>query len=76
MLGCYGLRGGQVRRLRGAPSGESKVPDDRRAALRAIYADLGWIVPAALAACPPDEEIYYDQVAQIELPQGIRAGSC
>ena len=69
MLGCYALRGGQVAAFVVHRTGESKVPDDRRAALRAIYADLGWIVPAALAACPPDEEIYYDQVAQIELPQ-------
>ena len=69
MLGCYALRGGQVAAFVVHRTGERDVPADRRAALRAIYAGAGWIVPAALAACPPDDEIYYDQVAQIELPQ-------
>src|SRR5262249_58254436 len=31
-----------------------------------------WMVPRALAACPPPEEVYYDQVAQIEMPTWSR----
>jgi 2-polyprenyl-6-methoxyphenol hydroxylase-like FAD-dependent oxidoreductase len=69
MLGCYALRDGRVAVFVVHRTRDPEVPADRRAALRAIYADLGWIVPAALAACPPAEEIYYDQVAQIELPE-------
>jgi 2-polyprenyl-6-methoxyphenol hydroxylase-like FAD-dependent oxidoreductase len=72
MLGCYALRGGQVAAFVVHRTDDRDVPADRRAALRSIYADVGWIVPAALAACPPDEEIYYDQVAQVELPQWHR----
>ncbi|MET7378304.1 hypothetical protein ABZT08_05660 [Streptomyces sp. NPDC005526] len=38
-----------------------------RNALRRDYGSLGWLVPRALARCPPPAQIYYDQVAQIDL---------
>jgi len=37
--------------------------------VRDSYGGLGWVVPDALDRCPPSSEIYYDQVAQIELPE-------
>ncbi len=33
---------------------------------------MGWLVPEALQRCPPPEEIYYDQVAQIVMPRWSR----
>ncbi|MGH3828654.1 MAG: hypothetical protein ACRDQX_16015 [Pseudonocardiaceae bacterium] len=36
------------------------------------YGSLGWLVPEALDRCPPPAEIYYDQVAQIEMPHWSR----
>ncbi len=51
-----------------AMAGALPQPDDVRAAVRATYGGLGWVVPEALEACPPSAEIYYDQVAQIEMP--------
>ncbi|RCW41032.1 2-polyprenyl-6-methoxyphenol hydroxylase-like FAD-dependent oxidoreductase [Halopolyspora algeriensis] len=44
------------------------LPDDARAAVLDAYRGLGWVVPEALDRCPPPSEIYYDQVAQIEMP--------
>lgn len=67
-LGCYALRDGRVAVFAVHRVGDPTLPADPRAALQQEYADLGWIAPQALAACPPADEIYYDQVAQIELP--------
>ncbi|WJK42679.1 FAD-dependent monooxygenase [Solwaraspora sp. WMMA2056] len=67
-LGCYALRDGRVAAFAVHHSSDPTLPADPRAALHQEYADLGWIVPQALAACPPADEIYYDQVAQIDLP--------
>ena len=50
-------------------TGDPAVPADARAAIRSTYADLGWVVPRALALCLGDEQIYYDQVAQIVMPR-------
>ena len=36
------------------------------------YADLGWLVPDALAYYPSASALYYDQVAQIEMPNWTR----
>lgn len=43
------------------------LPADPRAAVVEEYGSLGWVVPAALAKCPPAGEVYYDQVAQVEV---------
>ena len=43
--------------------------DDAGAAIRENFGDLGWLVPETLAAMPPNAEIYYDVVAQIEADQ-------
>lgn len=67
-MGFYGLRGGQVAVFAVHPSDEPSLPTDPRAALRHEYRNLGWITPRALAACPPSEQVYYDQVAQAVVP--------
>ncbi|WP_367128166.1 FAD-dependent monooxygenase [Saccharothrix sp. HUAS TT1] len=66
-VGFYGLRGGRVAAftVHRAPSPE--LPADPRAEVARVYGSLGWVVPRALARCP--EEVYYDQVAQVELPR-------
>ncbi|MEU4803807.1 FAD-dependent monooxygenase [Actinosynnema sp. NPDC023587] len=66
-VGCYGLRDGRVAAFTVHRTPDPTRPADPRAAVRAAYATLGWIVPRVLEHCPP--EIYYDQVAQIELPR-------
>jgi 2-polyprenyl-6-methoxyphenol hydroxylase-like FAD-dependent oxidoreductase len=48
------------------------LPLDARAAVRAAFGGLGWVVPMALDRCPRPEEIYYDLVAQVELPRWSR----
>jgi 2-polyprenyl-6-methoxyphenol hydroxylase-like FAD-dependent oxidoreductase len=67
-MGFYALRDGRVATFAVHRTPDPARPHDLRAALRENYGSLGWVVPEALAACPPDEEIYYDQVAQTELP--------
>jgi 2-polyprenyl-6-methoxyphenol hydroxylase-like FAD-dependent oxidoreductase len=67
-MGFYGLRDGRVATFAVHRCAAPALPADARAAVMDEYRDLGWIVPQALAACPPSAEIYYDQVAQVELP--------
>jgi len=44
------------------------LPPDPRAALFEAFGDLGWVVPDALRAAPAAADIYYDVVAQVEMP--------
>ncbi|GII77971.1 FAD-dependent oxidoreductase [Sphaerisporangium rufum] len=67
-MGFYGLRDGRVAAFAVHRAADPALPADPRAALLAAYAGLGWVVPRALAACPPGERLYYDQVAQVEPP--------
>ncbi|MDG4831631.1 FAD-dependent monooxygenase [Solwaraspora sp. WMMD1047] len=71
-LGCYGLRDGRVAVFTVHRTADPGLPADPRAAVRAEYARLGWIVPRVLRACPPAGQIYYDQVAQVEVPSWSR----
>jgi 2-polyprenyl-6-methoxyphenol hydroxylase-like FAD-dependent oxidoreductase len=67
-MGFYGLRDGRVATYAVHRTSDPAVPIDLRAAVRDTYTGLRWVVPEALEACPPPEEIYYDQVAQAVLP--------
>ena len=71
-MGFYSLRDSQVAAFAVHRTPDPALPDDARAAIRAVYGSLGWIVPEALDRCPPPAEIYYDQVAQIEMPHWSR----
>jgi 2-polyprenyl-6-methoxyphenol hydroxylase-like FAD-dependent oxidoreductase len=71
-MGFYALRDGKVAAFAVHRSLDPALPDDVRAAVREAYGGLGWVVPEALDRCPPSAEIYYDQVAQIQLPSWSR----
>jgi 2-polyprenyl-6-methoxyphenol hydroxylase-like FAD-dependent oxidoreductase len=71
-MGFYGLRDGRVAAFAVHRTADPALPRDVRAAVRAAYAGLGWVVPTALDRCPPSAEIYYDVVAQIEMPRWSR----
>jgi len=67
-MGFYGLRDGRVAVFTVHRTPDPTLPSDAREAVRREYGNLGWLVPRALAACPPASQVYYDQVAQIEAP--------
>lgn len=71
-MSFYGVEEEQVTVFAVHRTPDPELPGDPRAALRATYASLGWIVPRALEQCPEPERIYYDQVAQIEVPDWSR----
>jgi 2-polyprenyl-6-methoxyphenol hydroxylase-like FAD-dependent oxidoreductase len=66
--GYYPLRGDLIGALYVHQVPRPDLPADPKATLHGRYGDLGWIVPDALARCPDPPELYYDQVAQVELP--------
>ncbi|MFC7327266.1 FAD-dependent monooxygenase [Marinactinospora rubrisoli] len=68
-VGAYPAGGGRVATLfthRTPPGGP--LPADPRAELRRMYGGLGWLVPHLLDRCPDPAEVYYDRVAQVEMP--------
>jgi 2-polyprenyl-6-methoxyphenol hydroxylase-like FAD-dependent oxidoreductase len=67
-MGLYALGGDRVAVFTVHRTPDPAMPDDPRAAVRRVYGGLGWVVPRALAACPPPAEVYYDQVAQVAMP--------
>ncbi|MGH3669763.1 MAG: FAD-dependent monooxygenase, partial [Pseudonocardiaceae bacterium] len=71
-MGFYSLRSGKVATFTVHRSADPTLPEEAQSAVRASYSSLGWVAPQALAQCPPTSEVYYDQVAQIEIPQWSR----
>ncbi|MQA88146.1 MAG: FAD-dependent oxidoreductase [Streptosporangiales bacterium] len=71
-MGFYGLRDGRVAAFTVHRTPDPTLPEDVREAVREAYATLGWVVPRALTRCPESSEVYYDQVAQIEMPRWSR----
>ncbi|MCE0488385.1 FAD-dependent monooxygenase [Ornithinimicrobium sediminis] len=71
-MGLYALRDGRVAAFTVHHDPEPAIPEDTRAAVRRTYSTLGWVVPRALERCPPPSELYYDVVAQVEVPQWHR----
>ncbi|MFJ4790747.1 FAD-dependent monooxygenase [Streptomyces sp. NPDC088794] len=71
-MGLYGLRDGRVAAFAVHRSADPRRPEDARTALYHEYSSLGWLVPRALAGCPPHDRVYYDQVAQTDLPSWSR----
>lgn len=71
--GAYPVAGGRVATLftHRTPPG-APLPEDPRAELRRVYGGCGWIVPRLLERCPDPAELYYDRVAQIEMPTWSR----
>ncbi|PRX49462.1 2-polyprenyl-6-methoxyphenol hydroxylase-like FAD-dependent oxidoreductase [Prauserella shujinwangii] len=67
-FGLYAVRGGGVTAFTVHRSADPELPDDPQRTLRECYGGFGWLVPDALAHCPRPPRLYYDQVAQIEMP--------
>ncbi len=67
--GLYRLRNGKIAMFGAHRVRDAALPADRRAAVMYTYSGLGWFVPDALRHVPDDSQLYYDQVAQIELPR-------
>ncbi|KIH97374.1 FAD-dependent oxidoreductase [Streptomonospora alba] len=72
LMGFYALRDDRVAAFAVHRTPDPNPPEDARTALRTIYGSLGWVVPRALEACPSADEIYYDQVSQVRMPQWSR----
>ncbi|MEH1130399.1 FAD-dependent monooxygenase [Micromonospora sp. CPCC 206061] len=68
-MGLYGLDEGRVAVFAVHRTEDTRLPEDPREALRRTYTGMGDLAERALANCPPPEEIYYDQVAQIDAPR-------
>ncbi|MDR7382621.1 FAD-dependent monooxygenase [Promicromonospora iranensis] len=68
-MGFYGLDDGRVAVFTVFRTEDPALPEDPRAALRRTFAGMGDLAERALAHCPPSDEIYYDQVAQIDTPR-------
>ncbi|WP_396931066.1 FAD-dependent monooxygenase [Mycolicibacterium sp.] len=71
-MGFYTLRDGRIAAFAVHRQADPALPDNVRSAVRRAYRHLGWLAPRALDRCPPPEDIYYDQVAQIQLPRWSR----
>ncbi len=71
-MGFYALRDGRVATFTVHRSPDPTLPADTQRAVRQVYSSLGWVAPRALAKCPASAEVYYDQVAQIEIPRWSR----
>lgn len=70
-VGLYGLSGAGVAGFGVHRAPEVALPADPRAAVREAYGGLGWVVPQVLEHCPPGPEMYYDVVAQVEVPRWV-----
>ncbi|MEU5872453.1 FAD-dependent monooxygenase, partial [Glycomyces sp. NPDC047369] len=68
-MGFYDLGDDRVAVFTVHRTDDPALPADPREAIRREYAGMGDLADRALDRCPPPEEVYYDQVAQIELPR-------
>ena len=69
VVGCYPIRGGHVAAFYAFRAPRPQLPADPRSTLRTVYADVGWVAPELLRRCPAPPRLYYDQVAQVEMPR-------
>jgi 2-polyprenyl-6-methoxyphenol hydroxylase-like FAD-dependent oxidoreductase len=67
--GFYPLRAGRVAAFFAHVAENPALPADPVAELRRIYGDLGWLLPTGLSYAAKLPGIYYDQIAQIEMPR-------
>ncbi|TWF95527.1 FAD-dependent oxidoreductase [Saccharopolyspora dendranthemae] len=69
-VGAYPVGGNRVATTftHRVPPG-AMLPDDARAELRRVYRGIGWIVPHLLERCPGPAELFYDRVAQVQMPR-------
>ncbi|MFG3116749.1 FAD-dependent monooxygenase [Streptomyces sp. NPDC048197] len=67
-MGFYGLGEGRVAVFTVHRNPDPALPGDPRETLRHEYAGMGDLAERALAQCPPPDQVYYDQVAQTDIP--------
>ncbi|QYH36838.1 FAD-dependent monooxygenase [Salinibacterium sp. M195] len=68
MVGLYGLRDGKVAMFAAHRVADTVLPADPQQAIRDAYQGMGDDIEEAIAKCPAADQVYYDQVAQVELP--------
>ena len=68
MAGLYEVDPGRIMAFFVIRDDSHERPHDPLPRLRAAFADLGWVLPETLAAAPGPEDIYYDGVAQVQMP--------
>lgn len=71
-MGLYGLRDGRVATFTVHRAASPATPEDPQRGVQEEYSGLDWVIPRALANCPEPSGLYYDQVAQIEIPEWSR----
>jgi 2-polyprenyl-6-methoxyphenol hydroxylase-like FAD-dependent oxidoreductase len=70
-VGVYPVRGDRTATFfihQARPRPGQFTPELARQELRAVYGDLGWIVPELLAGLDASSSLYFDRVSQIVLP--------
>ncbi|GAA4908890.1 2-polyprenyl-6-methoxyphenol hydroxylase-like FAD-dependent oxidoreductase [Stackebrandtia albiflava] len=67
-MGAYALRDGGTAVFTVHRTDDPGLPTHPRDHIRDVYSGLGWVTPRILDHAPEDADIYYDQVAQIEMP--------
>jgi 2-polyprenyl-6-methoxyphenol hydroxylase-like FAD-dependent oxidoreductase len=67
-VGLYAVGGPLLAAFFAHVSPSPARPTDPATELRRVYGDLNWHVPAVLAAAAHTADIYYDVVAQIDMP--------
>jgi 2-polyprenyl-6-methoxyphenol hydroxylase-like FAD-dependent oxidoreductase len=71
-VGIYPVPGGGIASIFVHRAPSPARPANALAELRRVYGDIRWLVPTALERAVALPNIYYDQVAQIELPRWSR----
>lgn len=68
-VGLYGVGDQTVAAFFAHAASSAVRPEDPLAELRRVYGDLAWHVPRVLAAAEGAGDIYYDVVAQVDMPR-------
>lgn len=70
-VAVYPIRGGRLATFfvhKTSPRLEDFSAESVRGEMSAAYSGMGWIVPELLERCPYGSSLYFDEVAQIEMP--------
>lgn len=68
-VGFYGLEGDRVAAFGVHRTDDPGLPADPPGEVRSVYPPLGWMVPRAVAGMSDPADLYYDVVAQVEVPR-------
>ncbi len=70
-VGLYAIRGGRIASFFVHADPDPTLPASPQIRLNEVYGDMGWLIPEALKSAE-GAEIYYDQVAQIEMDDWVK----